>query len=118
MQSVHNKLHGNHFVETTEKRRVKLSQMKVTSVCVLTQSSVHVGNHEKTHSLLVQRALLHTSTNLHTNKQKHVCSPILVLMPWCLNLIFFLFSLSFGQSLGSECEFAEMSPQCFEFPLY
>lgn len=33
-------------------------------------------------------------------------------------LILFLSSLTFGPSLGTECAFTEMSPQCFEFPLY
>jgi len=56
---------------------------------------------KRDHICFDAQGLNYIQTHTQTKKQTHACSPIMVLMPWCLNLILFLFSLSFGKSLGT-----------------
>lgn len=88
-----------------------LKKMTFVCACVLNVNVLLylVCEDFEMNTLMVEKLTwLHTPTN--TSVHPFWCS--------CLGVTLFLFSLSFGQSLGTECEFTEMSPQCFEFPLY
>lgn len=103
---VENKSHSNSFGE-----KPSLKKMTFVCACVLNVNVLLylVCEDFEMNTLMVEKLTwLHTPTN--TSVHPFWCS--------CLGVTLFLFSLSFGQSLGTECEFTEMSPQCFEFPLY